>query len=300
MLRRIRSGFLGNDAGYRRHSDAPPRPTSPLEFDDGMDPTGLNYVNSTMEALSLEPVVAPSLAPMRPLVISPEGAMHRGRKRPNLSMGDHMREEMDRRPSALLVQASRAMGMALLPTAVPVDSPKEEIGNPFDSEANPFVITSIPRRPEIRRNAVSARTRRDMPLRVQALRRSHQQAFAEAIAARVLSDQAAWARRTSDGSDYGDEGADFVPSALWGRRQRGGPDDDAGAVPRIHMHGQNVLQGASIFSQVDDAGNTVPYSFETPVRDDTPSPPQVVDPIARPTTPRGSIVLYDMHGRPYI
>lgn len=264
-----------------------------------MDPQGLHYVNSTMEALSLEPVVAPSLAPMRPLVISPEAAMHRGRRRPNITMGEHMRQEMDRRPSALLVQASRAMGMALLPNAVPVDSPKEEIGNPFDGEANPFVITSIPRRPEIRRNAVSARTRRDMPLRVQALRRSHQQAFAEAIAARVAQEQAAWSRRASDASDYGDEEADFVPSALWERRQRSGSDEGPGDVPRLQMHGGNPVQGANIFEQVDDAGNLVPYSLETPLRDNTPSPPEV-DPIERPMTPNKRDVLYDRHGRPYI
>lgn len=240
-------------------SEAPPRASSPLDFDDH-DPFARDvYLGSTIEALHLEPVVAPFLQPMRPTVITREAAMQYGARAPGQSLGQHVRQEMARRPSALLELATCSTGIAIMPASLPFESPKLEMPNPFDSETNPMYITPIPRRPELRRNAVSARTRRDMPLRIQALRRSHQQAFAEALAARIEEENAAWSRRTSaeEAPVLG-----FEPSALWERRRRTSPEDDETPEMRLNLFGDPE----DLFAVEADDGTRVPYRMDMPSR----------------------------------
>lgn len=290
MLHKISFGLLRGRDRQRAQSEAPLRPSSPLDFDD-RDPFARQfYQGSTLEALDLDPLVAPTLTPMRPMTVSVEAAMHWGQRRAGQSLGDHVRTEMNRRPSAMLELASRSMGVALLP--MPMESPKEEVGNPFDGEANPFRVTEIPRRPEMRRHALSARTRRDMPLRVQALRRSHQQAFAESLAQRIAEETGSWSRRTSDEDrpEEADAGP-FVPSALLQRRQR-----QASRAPDS-LRLPPLGDPERLFAQEDAFGQMLPYSMDTPARTGSGSPSSAEYTPPRPETPQTYV---DQRGRTWL
>jgi hypothetical protein len=66
-------------------------------------------------------------------------------------------------------------------------TPIKEEPDPFESlhEVNEIQVTSFPPRPILRRQAVSYRTHRDLPLRVQAIRRAHQEEFSRKLADRA-------------------------------------------------------------------------------------------------------------------
>ena len=292
MLHKISFGLLRGSDRQRARSEALPRPSSPLDFDD-RDPFAVRYQGTTLEALDLDPLVAPTLTPMRPMTVSREAAMHWGGRQPGQSMGDHVRSEMGRRPSAMLELATQTMGVALLP--MPMESPKDEVDNPFDGEANPFRVTALPKRPEVARRAVSARTRRDMPLRVQALRRSHQQAFAQSLMQRITEETTTWSRRVSDEEEeeiepQAAEPDPFAPSALLQRRQQR-PQDQTTPSLRLPAFNEPDL----FFAQPDDQGHLQPYDMRQPSRPSSGQSVEYTPP--RPQTPRTYV---DGQGRPWV
>ena len=296
MLRKISFALLHPKERQRAQSEVIQRPPSPLDFDDG-DAFGREPAWQQMEALNLEPLVAPFLGPMRDMTITREGALHKTKKRPEQTMGAYVREEMARRPSAMLMQATSMLGVALLPVGKPVTTPTEEIANPFDGPSNPFLITPIPKRPGLRRNALSARGRRDLPLRVQALRRSHQQAFAEAIAQRIQEEAESWSRRPSEE----EEEITFEPSALWRRRKRSSPETDELPELRLRMHGDEPPPDTlHLFTLTDAEGRASPYRLDMEMPVDRTPTPETEDPVPEPYLPYGAEIYMDEDGRSWI
>jgi hypothetical protein len=114
------------------------------------------YRNTQLEALSLESLIAPSLRRVGQFAVTREEAtLQRAYTHAPMSPGG-------------------------IGTSAPLRPER-----PPDMSApvicDELVITPIPRRPALRRNAVSDRGRHQMPLRVQAVRRMHQEAMARAL-----------------------------------------------------------------------------------------------------------------------
>jgi len=165
---------------------------SALEFSDGpVQPHGdtedidIWETARSMEALALESVIAPSLAPMRERAIFKESALMQFSHAEGQTLAQTVKEALDRRPSAQLARALNEQGLALLTAPIPC-TPRIEKANPFEQPPElEAILAPMPRRPSIKRRPASFRSRREMPLRVQTLRRNHQTAFIAAIMQRI-------------------------------------------------------------------------------------------------------------------
>lgn len=171
----------------------------PSDDDDGMDfcdgpiqrehPIDRYIEGRRLEALALEPIIAPTLGAMRDKTILKE-AMVSVHRREGTSLAQEVQEALTRRPSAQLADALDENGVALLKAPMP-STPTIEKDNPFDvSTALEAIITPMPKRLGAKPRPVSYRSRREMPLRVQTLRRNHQAAFVDAVM-RQIEEEAA-------------------------------------------------------------------------------------------------------------
>lgn len=135
------------------------------------------YTNSRLEALSLEPIIAPTLKRMAPTIAAHE-ALQPPPRRPNIKL------EMP--PRAWLPPSPDAPDVVLLSAPIPgiTVTPAQPMSDPFEQLRQRPVpeVTARPKRPPLRRKAVSYRTQRDLPLRVQAVRRAHQEQFSRRLA----------------------------------------------------------------------------------------------------------------------
>lgn len=201
-----------------RGDDAPERPPSPLEFScAGPREDSLPCPNLGLEALALEPIIGRSLRPMAPLVTTRQQVLvGPGPSRKN-SLAESMLEALDRQPSQHLQDNTGGSSYGLLSSPLPgLGTPDEEREDPFNTLDNPLLrITPLPNRGSRQRKTVSLRGRRELPLRVQAIRRSHQQAFAEALAQKLLEQAEEDQRRASASA-----AVERRPSLLLGRRPR--------------------------------------------------------------------------------
>lgn len=284
MFKKISLGLLrprkdeSASAKERARAASMPRPSSPLDFSDG-DIQEDVFRRQTdhdlgLEALSLESITAPFLRQMRPLMAPREVLMGEMPRRPGQSKADRVRQELDRRPSEALEAMLQNADMGLLKYPVALSTPDDEWSNPFDDpELNAMIITHIPRRPELKRRPVSARGRRDMPLRVQAMRRNHQYAFAKAIQERIEEEAASWSRRTS--AEEGQDTTDFRPSGLYERRRKSSPEREEEEMPmRLNLHAedpqglfrQRTPDGQSYLYQMDSSTPT--HRIESPIETD--------------------------------
>lgn len=196
MLRKITHGLLG------RGDTATPNDDDGLDFSDGPlrpydDAPAMRYAydedafeaTRSLEALSLESVIAPTLTGMRERSITKESALVRFSRQQGLSLADQVKEALARRPSSQLAQALGEQGMALLAAPLP-KTPAYEHHNPLAaSQEIEAVIMPMPKRPALKRRPTSYRGRQEMPLRVQTLRRNHQAAFI-AIIMRQIEEEA--------------------------------------------------------------------------------------------------------------
>lgn len=141
----------------------------------------------SVEALMLEPIIAPTLRRMVPTVAPREALTPRPTRRPDM--------QIEMPPRVFLPPCAEPGDLVLLSTPIPglTVTPAEPRANPFDqlpaARAAPqpapsatAEVAQVPRRPPLRRKAVSYRTQRDLPLRVQAVRRAHQEQFARRLA----------------------------------------------------------------------------------------------------------------------
>lgn len=282
--RSARERYLSEPAWPRRHSG--------LDFSDGpVQPAGDSFDASGIEALNLEPIVAPFLGRMRPTMVTREQAVAARPRRG--TAGARMMEDLSRRPSAALEQAFLSPGnAAMLSHAVPLSTPQDERSNPFDDpEQNDLVITPLPRRPGLGRRSVSARGRRDMPLRIQAIRRSHQQAFAEALMRRIEADMV----REEEEAQAAEQAPAPDPSALWQRRRRSSPEGVAGPAPMRLSDMPTSRAPPPLFQILTPEGTYAPYSMSR----ETPSP---AGPSPRPQEPcsPSAAVFTDADGRTWI
>lgn len=131
------------------------------------------YTNRALEALTLEPIIAPTLRRMGPTV-APREALQPPRTK------TEMRIEMP--PRAWTPPQAQSSDLVLLSEPIPgvtITPAAAHRANPFDAppKAAPVEVTQLPRHEPLRRKAVSYRTQRDLPLRVQAVRRAHQEQF---------------------------------------------------------------------------------------------------------------------------
>lgn len=175
-------------AESKRRAEQPPRPTpAPVQakgpprhsWEAGDEQ---NFVSGrAVEALMLEPIIAPTLRRMMPTVATREAlAAPPDRRRPPM--------HIDMPPRAWLPPSAEPGDLVLLSQPVPgiTITPAERRINPFDELAKQKAkpqpeVVQVPRRPPLRRQAVSYRTQRDLPLRVQAVRRAHQEQFARRL-----------------------------------------------------------------------------------------------------------------------
>lgn len=194
LSKRIRnkrdSDFISVDAAIverdemQRRAKASKAKTDRPSWDAGDE--GLFYTNSRLEALSLEPIIAPTLRRMAPTIMPREA----------LGRVPHPDMSLSMPPRAWVPPAAIESDLVLLSSPAPqiVVTPAEEEVNPFDmvdldkvpepakQPEPPKEVTEVPRRPPLRRKAVSYRTQRDLPLRVQAVRRAHQEQFSRRMA----------------------------------------------------------------------------------------------------------------------
>lgn len=162
-----------------------------LSFEKG-DEEGFNrdrYANGPLEALMLEPIIAPTLVRQRPRAAAPEAMVVPSRR------GSAASIDLIVPPPALLADYvnpnSARSGVVLLQQPIPgiTVTPDAECEDPFESLASlpprphqpQREEAPKPGRPILRRNAISARTQRDLPLRIQAVRRAHQEDFARKL-----------------------------------------------------------------------------------------------------------------------
>lgn len=222
MLGKIKRGLLRTVGELERPARAP----SPLDFSDDpvlAAPVPPAYRAGLLEALCLEPLVAPTLVRMQPTLVSRESILTGPARDRSVSLPEAMHRVLDRRPSRALEQGTPHFELGMLPHHIEglLTTPTEEKANPFDAvdDAN-LPIIPIPRRLMLHRNGISLRGRREVPLRVQAIRRAHQEAFALALARRIEEEAQAYSCKSSSSSD--DEDFPQPPSHLWQRRKKSG------------------------------------------------------------------------------
>lgn len=142
------------------------------------------YTNRGLEALSLEPIIAPTLTRMAPTIAAREALVPPPLRRPEPA---HVARQKP--PRIPLPVRPHETDVVILSRPVPgiTITPIKEEPDPFEalSEVNELQVTSFPVRPILRRQAVSYRTHRDLPLRVQAIRRAHQEEFSRKLADRA-------------------------------------------------------------------------------------------------------------------
>lgn len=142
------------------------------------------YTNRGLEALSLEPIIAPTLTRMAPTVAAREALVPPPLRRPEPA---HVARQKP--PRIPLPVRPHQTDVVILSKPVPgiTITPIKEEPDPFENldTLNELQVTSFPVRPILRRQAVSYRTHRDLPLRVQAIRRAHQEEFSRKLADRA-------------------------------------------------------------------------------------------------------------------
>lgn len=197
MLRKI-SGDLAR-LWHARYGD--PDDDGELDFSDGpiQRPAPFRAMTeremdvwqatSSLEALNLESVTAPYLSPMRQRIIRAEQGLQPPERQRGMSLADHVRDTLDRRPSVELVAVTAEAGLALWTDERPLATPTQEIANPFEAHEAELAITPFPARKLAHRRTRSMRNHREMPLRVQAMRRMHQQAFVQRILQQVAEEE---------------------------------------------------------------------------------------------------------------
>jgi hypothetical protein len=149
------------------------------------------YTNRALEALTLENIIAPTLVRMAPTMASREAITPPpSRIKPLPPLSGLKSLPLPPRPD-VLVLSEGVPGITMTPC---VERP-----NPFEQleTINELQVTPMPARPPLRRQAVSYRTHRDLPLRVQAVRRAHQEEFSRQLAHRPNLSRAP-SRRGSD------------------------------------------------------------------------------------------------------
>ncbi|RYF06259.1 MAG: hypothetical protein EOO40_09340, partial [Deltaproteobacteria bacterium] len=150
------------------------------------------HVGRTVDALQLETMIAPTLQRMRPFVspveaLLPEPPPRRGSV-PAVLLSD---TPLTRPPVAHTAIARMDRDAVVLARPIPgiTITPVDEAPDPMEALD---VVTPLPSRqrpaarPLLRRNALSYRDQRDIPLRVQAVRRAHQEEYARQISQRPL------------------------------------------------------------------------------------------------------------------
>lgn len=220
MIKKLSFGLLRR----QRNEDRPPRPSSPLDFSDGpitdfyeRDPFYRDPSDSLrLEALALEPLVAPTLRAMAPTVRSRQDIMATASQGRRPSLAEDAQDLFDAHTPENVRRATVDHGLAMYRQGAlraPDGSVSaEERSNPFDDiTLSELPITPIPKRVGHRKTA-STHGRRDMPLRVVAIRRAHQAAFARAIEERMAEEAVEFSqsRRVSP--------EDLEPSRLWAQR----------------------------------------------------------------------------------
>lgn len=142
------------------------------------------YANRGLEALSLEPIIAPTLVRMAPTIAAREALVPPPLRRPEPA---HVARQKP--PRIPLPVRPHPTDVVILSKPVPgiTITPIKEEPDPFEKldTVNEIQVTSFPVRPILRRQAVSYRTHRDLPLRVQAIRRAHQEEFSRKLADRA-------------------------------------------------------------------------------------------------------------------
>lgn len=170
------------------------------------------YLDTGLEALSLETLIKPTLERMRPTVQHaerllpplPELPAHSRRGSLTVPPPAHV-------PPAMAIERDAVILRSYTPTIVvtppvPSESSSSESNksvelNPFElefGEPKPLEVTPLPKRPPLQRKAVSYRTQRELPLRVQAVRRSHQEMYARQILAQSPLTRQGAIRRASE------------------------------------------------------------------------------------------------------
>jgi hypothetical protein len=177
-----RTGFLRRDK-QRKAKDASPPPINAERWSWNMSGDEQDvYLHGQLEALTLEGIIAPTLIPMRDTLQAV------GQMSPMLAPRHPA-------PTGPLPPAPRRVSVAQELDSPPMPPPNGPSGEaephwPHEGEYDPDVplelpVTPIPRRPTlVRRNAVSMRTRGEISLRTQALRRAQQERLARDIAKR--------------------------------------------------------------------------------------------------------------------
>lgn len=171
------------------------------------------YLDTGLEALSLEPLIRPTLERMRPTLAHAERLLP-----PLPDLPAHSRRGSLTVPKQAYVPPLMAIerDTVVLKTYAPPDivvtppapdksssskSSQSSEHNPFELEfgsAPDLPITPLPKRPPLQRKAVSYRTQRELPLRVQAVRRSHQEMYARQILAQSPLTRQGAIRRASE------------------------------------------------------------------------------------------------------
>lgn len=139
------------------------------------------YVNRQLEALHLEPIIAPTLKRMGPTVAArealapPPGHLDLYTPLPDMPFA-HLKQPLAARQTDEVILSHPVPGIS--------EQASGKTANPYDGldTINELQVTSYPVRPILRRQAVSYRTHRDLPLRVQAVRRAHQEEFSRKLA----------------------------------------------------------------------------------------------------------------------
>lgn len=166
-----------------------------FEADDEIQFSTDRYAGGQLEALALESIIAPTLVRQRPRMAPMEAMVQPSRRGSQASL-------VLAQPPHALVPMHMGPGqvrsdVVLLQQPIPgiTITPTEDHGNPFDSlppSPTPLAMSQRPRtgRPILRRNAISVRTQRDLPLRIQAVRRAHQEEFTRQLDERppILAD----------------------------------------------------------------------------------------------------------------
>ncbi|RYF52458.1 MAG: hypothetical protein EOO38_00165 [Cytophagaceae bacterium] len=168
------------------------------------------YLDTGLEALSLETLIKPTLNRMRVTLSEREKLLP---PMPDLPAHSRRGSLTVPAPAHVLPHPPISRDLVVLKRATPdivVTPPAEKSSssgsssnehNPFELEFGsiaPLEVTPLPARPPLRRKAVSYRTQRELPLRVQAVRRSHQEQYARQILERSQLNREGMVRRASE------------------------------------------------------------------------------------------------------
>lgn len=165
------------EAAHKQEADKKPR----ASWEHGDE--GRFNAHRSLEALALEPIIAPTLKRMGPTVAAREALL----PPPGRPAGPApiARPKPARLPLPVIPSGHDVL---ILSRPVPgiTQTPNTEAADPFEGldDVHELPIASFPERPVLRRKAVSYRTHRDLPLRVQAVRRAHQEEFSRRLAER--------------------------------------------------------------------------------------------------------------------